>query len=166
VDVTDEAKALFRQLADTKRQIRKEKNAIKDALWGRVVEQARQLALAYAASADHENPIVDKNAAQWACKLIAFLTQRKYHLAQRYIAGSEFDKNQKEVLRFIEEQPDGKCPLWKIGDRFRKFKKWERNEILENLLETGAIRIEEEKADGKKRKQQFYVINKKAKKKK
>ena len=164
IDVTSEAKTLFRQLADIKKQIRKEKNAIKDALWGRVVEQARQLALAYAASANHENPIVDKDAAQWACDLIVFLTKRKYHLAKRHIAGSEFDKNQKEVLRFIEEQNGGKCPFWKIGERFRKFKKWERNEILENLLETGAIRIEEGKEDGKQRKQLFYVINKKVSK--
>ena len=164
VEVTDEAKALFRQLADTKKQIRKSKNLIKDALWGRVVEQARQLALAYAASANHENPLVDNHAAQWACDLIVYLTKRKYYLANRHIAGSEFDKNQKAVLRFIEEQPDGKCPFWKIGEKFRKFKKWERNEILDNLIETKAIRIEEGKIGGKQRKQLFYVINTKAKK--
>jgi len=34
VAITDEAKGLFRQLAATKKQIRKEKNAIKNALWG------------------------------------------------------------------------------------------------------------------------------------
>jgi len=67
------------------------------------------------------------------------------------------------VLRFIEEQNDGKCPLWKIGDRFRKFKQWERKEILDNLLETKAIRITEEKTEGKQRSQQFYVINRTAK---
>ena len=160
VDVTSEAKALFRQLADTKKQIRKEKNTIKDALWGRAVEQARQLALAYAASADHENPIVDKDAAQWACDLIVFLTKRKYHLAKRHISGSEFDKNQKEVLRYIEEQK-GKCTYSMLTRHFRKFKKWERNEILENLHETEAIRVEEGKVDGDRQKKVFLVINKK-----
>ena len=162
VEVTSEAKALFRQLAETKKQIRKSKNLIKDALWGRVVEQARQLALAYAASADHENPIVDNNAAQWACEMIVYLTQRKYYLANRHIAGSEFDKNQKAVLRFIEEQEDGKCPVWKIGEKFRKFKKWERHEILENLLETEAIKLKDEKQEGKRQKTPLYVINKKS----
>ena len=160
VDVTSEAKACFRQLADTKKQIRKEKNTIKDALWGRVVEQARQLALAYAASADHENPIVDKRAAQWACDLIVFLTKRKYHLAKRHIAGSEFDKNQKEVLRYIEEQK-GKCTYSMLTRHFRKFKKWERNEILDNLHDTEAIKVTEEKVEGDRQKKVFLVINKK-----
>jgi len=160
VEVTNEAKALFRQLAGTKKQIRKAKNAIKDALWGRVVEQARQLALTYAASANHENPIVDKHAAQWACDLIVFLTKRKYYLANRHIAGSEFDKNQKEVLRFIEEQK-GKCTKNMLCRHFRKFKQWERNEILDNLLETEAICITDEKQEGMRQKNTVYVINKK-----
>ena len=146
---------------NTKTQIRKEKNSIKDALWGRVVEQARQFALAYAASADHENPTVDKDAAQWACDLIVYLTKRKYYLAKRHIAGSEFDRNQKEVLRFIEEHKNGKCTRRDISRQFRKFKQWERNEILDNLLETEAIRIEEEKTDGERQKKEFLIINKK-----
>ena len=161
VDVTSEAKVLFRQLADTKRQIRKSKNTIKNALWGRVVEQARQLALAYAASADHENPIVNKDAAQWACDLIAYLTQRKYFLANRHIAGSEFDKNQKAVLRFIEEQKNGRCSRRDISRHFRKFKQWERNEIIDNLLETEAVKIEYQQAEGERQKKELLVINKK-----
>jgi hypothetical protein len=158
IEVTGEAKVLFRQLAETKKQIRKSKNLIKDALWGRVVEQARQLALAYAASADYENPIVDNNAAQWACELIVYLTKRKYYLANRHIAGSEFDKNQKAVLRFIEEQK-GKCTKNMICRHFRRFKQWERNEILDNLLETEAIYIINEKQDGMRQKNALYIIN-------
>jgi hypothetical protein len=162
VGVTNEAKAIFRQLQNVKTQVRKENNKIKDALWGRVVEQARQFALAYAASASHENPVVNEDAAKWACDVVVYLTKRKYNLAKKHVAGSEFDKNQKEVLRFIEEQQDGKCPCWLISAKFRKFKRWERTEILDNLLETNAIKKEEEKQEGKRKKQPVYVINRKS----
>ena len=55
-------------------------------LWTRVTEKARKLALLYACSADHEQPRIDSDAAQWACELSLYLTERMIYLASHRIA--------------------------------------------------------------------------------
>ena len=82
VPVAGEAEAIFDRFYHVHEQIQKENNPIKDALWGRSVQQARQFALIYAASVNKENPIIDANAAQWAYELVTYLIKRKIYIAK------------------------------------------------------------------------------------
>jgi len=160
VPVTEEAEAIFDQFYQVHEQIRSENNAIKDALWGRSTQQARQFALIYACSVSKENPVVDANAAQWAYELVTYLINRKIYIAKRHVADGDFDRRQKEVLRYIE-QCKGKCTLTMLGRKFRNLKKREREEILDNLEATKAIRMEERTLENSRKKSMFYVINRK-----
>ena len=159
VPVTDEAEAIFDQLYLVHDQIRSENNPIKDALWGRSIQQARQFALIYACSVNKENPVIDANAAQWAYELVTYLINRKIYIAKRHVADGDFDRRQKEVLRYIE-QCKGKCTQSILCRKFRNLKQRERAEILDNLLETNAIKKEERTLKGSQRKSAFYVLNK------
>jgi hypothetical protein len=160
VPVTDEAKKIFSQFYGILDQIQKENNSVKDALWGRAVQQARQFALIYAASVDKENPVIDADAAHWAYDLVSYLIERKIYLANRHVADSEFDKQQKEMLRYIEECK-GTCTRTMLYRRFRKLKKREREDIIENLIETNAIRREFRQQKGKRQSTLYFVMNKK-----
>jgi hypothetical protein len=160
VSVTDEAEAIFDRFYHVHEEIQKENNNIKDALWGRSTQQARQFALIYACSVSKENPVVDATAAQWAYELVTYLIQRKIYIAKRHVADSEFDRRQKEVLRYIAHCK-GKCTLTMLCRKFRNLKKREREEILDNLLETKAFKIVERPQKNSRKKSTFYVIDKK-----
>ena len=50
-----------------------------------------------------------------------------------------------------------------LGRKFRSLKKREREEILDNLEATKAIRLEERVPKNSRQKSTFYVLNKKGK---
>jgi hypothetical protein len=158
VPVTPEAENILQRFQNIQKQIQYKNDRIKDALWGRAQQQARQFALIYACSVSKENPVIDEDAAQWAYELVSYLIKRKIYIADRHVADSEFDRQQKEILRYIESCK-GKCTMSMICRAFRKLKKRERDEIFENLEQTSAIRKETRK-DSRKTTIN-YVINKK-----
>jgi hypothetical protein len=160
VPVTDEAEAIFDKFYQVHEEIQKENNAIKDALWGRSTQQARQFALIYACSVSKENPIIDANAAQWAYELVTYLINRKIYIAKRHVADGDFDRRQKEVLRYIEACK-GKCTLTMLCRKFRNFKQRERDEILDNLYATKTIKIEERALKDSRKRSTFLIVNKK-----
>jgi hypothetical protein len=160
VPVTEKAESIFDQFYAVFDQIQHENNNIKDALWGRAIQQARQFALIYACSTSMEEPVIDENAAGWAYELITHLIKRKLHIANRHVADSEFDKQQKEVLRYIEDCK-GKCTLTMLYRKFRKLKKRERDDIIENLITTLAIRTTTIREDSKRQNITVYIVNKK-----
>jgi len=77
VTYTEEAKQLFDQFSD--QCTNAEENTPEDfqCLWVRSVEEAKKLALIYACSVSIDNPIIDAEAATWACRLSEHLTLRK-----------------------------------------------------------------------------------------
>ena len=160
IPVTDEAEEIFDRFYHVHEQLQHENNPVKDALWGRSTQQARQFALIYAASVNKENPVIDANAAEWAYELVTYLIKRKLYIAKRHVADGEFDRRQKEVLRYIE-QCKGKCTFSMLCRKFRNLKKRERDEILENLFATNAVKMEEQTQQSSRKKSTVLVIPKK-----
>jgi len=148
VPVTVEALAVFTRLANLKKKAKEKGDDVILALYGRAVEQARQLALIYAASENPENPVVDENAARWASELIVYVTRRKYYLSTKFVADEDFDRRQKEVLRYIESC-DGKCTRNMLTQKFRHWEGKIRNAIMDNLFETNSVTIEYEQKSKK-----------------
>jgi hypothetical protein len=164
VPITLEAEKVFDELEEYRNKIHKEKNRVKDALWGRVVEQARQFALIYACSADKENPMIDENAAGWAAELANYLIKRKIYIADRYVADSEFDRQQKEIVRYIESC-GGKCEQSMLTRKFQRLEKRRRDDIITNLKDTGVIREERQQKEGSQKYALFYILTKRKKSK-
>ncbi len=88
--------------------------------WSRTCENAKKLALLYACSENHENPVIALPAVEWATEFAMHQTRRQLYLAATYVATSEFDGECKKVLRFLKRCRDsGKTrdyptPDWKL----------------------------------------------------
>ena len=147
IEQTAEAKEIFSSLGQLADKESSEGDCVKDALWARAEEKACRLAIVYACSRDHLNPIIDKEATAWACELSDYLTRRMLFLADTWVSENQFDQRQKEIMRYIWKKK-GKIKKWEFNRKFRCLTPKEREELILNLIETGHIRIEVLKTKG------------------
>ncbi len=77
------------------------------AVWGRVNEQARRFALLYAISENHQQPVITRQAAEWASAFIMHQTQRMLFMAYSHVAENPFHAGCLRLLEKLREAPDG-----------------------------------------------------------
>ncbi|MFW6159067.1 MAG: DUF3987 domain-containing protein [Planctomycetota bacterium] len=138
VERTDEANDVFADLAAVVDTELGKKRSEGRSLWARAEEKACRLALAYACSADRENPVIDADAARWACQLAEYVTRRVLWRATLWISDGRFDAKQKKVLRIIRDS-GGEISHSDLYARTRSFTLREREEVIENMVATGQI---------------------------
>ncbi|MDH4201473.1 MAG: bifunctional DNA primase/polymerase [Phycisphaerae bacterium] len=114
------------------------KQNLYSSVWARAEEKACRLALIYACSANPECPVIDEAAANWACRLSEHITRKMIYIADQWVSDGYFDEKQKKVLRVIAAA-GGRISQSELGEKTRSLQKKERTEIIDNLLETGAI---------------------------
>jgi hypothetical protein len=146
--VTDEATAIFRELiieADhAMRAVGDEADGESLAtVRARDVEKARRLALVYACStwnpSSPDEPIVDAEAARWACALTRYQTAAMLAAAEMWVADSQFDARQKDVLRKIERAKGRGVTRNQLTRATQALSVRERTDVIENLLQSGRI---------------------------
>ncbi len=140
---TSKAKEVLASLLEQQRGSRKHADSIHRALWGRAVQKANQLALIYACSKygpDQDRLQIDPEAAEWARDIVEHTTKRLIHLASTWIADDEFHGRQNEVMRFIESK-GGAVSRNQLTRRFQRWSARVRNEVFQNLMETGQMTI-------------------------
>jgi hypothetical protein len=113
------------------------------SLWARAEEKACRLALIYACSANAEKPVIDADAARWACDLSSYLTRRMLFIAHEWVADGVFDARQKRVVRVVRKA-GGKISRSELCRKTQWLTQRERQEVIDNLLETQQLRQEEE----------------------
>ena len=138
VEATPEAGAMFDALAATVDAELGKPDQAGRSLWARAEEKACRLALVYACSANAEAPVIDADAARWACDLSEYLTRRMLYIAHEWVADGVFDARQKRVLRIVRKA-DGKISRSELCRRTQWLTQRERQEVIDNLLETGQI---------------------------
>ncbi len=138
VEATPEAGAAFDALAATVDEELSKPDQAGRSLWARAEEKSCRLALIYACSANAETPVIDAEAARWACDLSEYLTRRMLYIAHEWVADGVFDARQKRVLRIVR-RADGKISRSELCRRTQWLTQRERQEVIENLLETGQI---------------------------
>lgn len=79
-------------------------------VWGRVPEQIRKLALLHAVSVNHESPLIDTAAVQWATEFILHQTRRMLFMAHSHVADNPFHAECLKLLRKLRESPDQTLP--------------------------------------------------------
>lgn len=79
-------------------------------VWGRVPEQIRKLALLHAVSVNHESPLIDTAAVQWATEFILHQTRRMLFMAHSHVADNPFHAECLKLLRKLREAPDRTLP--------------------------------------------------------
>jgi hypothetical protein len=143
VEATPEAGRIFDDLAELADREARAGDPASRPLWARAEEKACRLALVHACSARRESPVVDAAAARWACRLSEHLTRRTLALARRWVADNRFDARQKGVLRVVREA-GGEIGHTELYARTRSLTPRERKEVLENLVQTGALAVRKE----------------------
>ncbi len=143
VEATPEAGAVFDALAAMVDAELAKPDEAGRSLWARAEEKACRLALVYACSACAEKPVIDEAAASWACELSEYLTRRMLYIAHEWVADGVFDARQKRVVRVVRKA-GGKISRSELCRKTQWLTQRERQEVIDNLLETQQLRQEEE----------------------
>ncbi len=70
------------------------------AVWGRVTEHARKLALIHAVSENREHPEIGRHAARWARRFVMHQARRMLFMTQAHVAANPFHA---ECLKFLDK---------------------------------------------------------------
>jgi hypothetical protein len=142
VPATPEAGAVFDALAAlVDHELARDEDG--RSLWARAEEKACRLALVYACSKDHAKPVIDEDAAKWACALSEYLTRRMLYVAHEWVADGLFDARQKRVLRIIR-RAGGAIGRRELSRRTQWLTQRERQEVIDNLIETCQLEVRTE----------------------
>jgi len=106
--------------------------------WSRTTENAGKLALLYACSANHENPIIDLAAVEWATAFAMHQTRRQLHLASMYVAENPFHAECLKLVRKLREAPSHELPHSVLLKRM-KMKTKDFRELIETLVQRGDV---------------------------
>ncbi len=79
------------------------KDEVARTAWSRTCENATKLALIYACSENHENPVIGLPAVQWATAFAMHQTRRQLYLAATYVAENPFHAECLKLLRRLRE---------------------------------------------------------------
>ncbi len=140
IPCTDEAGRIFDELAELVDTELARSNVEGRSLWARAEEKACRLALVYACSADREKPVMDERAARWACDLSVHLTRRSLLVASQWVADGQFDARQKRVVRIVRKA-GGRITRSEFCRRTQWLTQRERQEVIDNLVETDQVEI-------------------------
>jgi hypothetical protein len=85
-------------------------DSVSTTVWGRVNEQARKLALLYAISENHINPIIGTDAANWSTRFIMHQTRRMLFMAGSHVAENPYHADCLRLIRKLQAAPDRTLP--------------------------------------------------------
>lgn len=112
-------------------------DAMAMAIWARAHEKARRLALIYACSENHEEPLIGEAAALWASEFVDHQTRRMLFMASGHVSENEFDARCKAIVatlrKWRDKHGDAWMPFWKVN-RKHKWTDKEHDEIRTSLL--------------------------------
>ena len=120
---TDEARALLietRKAAEVEYSAAEAKSdEVGTTVWGRVSENTRKLALIYAVSENHANPVIGRDAVAWASQFVQHQTRRMLFMADQHVSEGEFDAECKRLIRVLQKwqktNGDEWMPFWRIN---------------------------------------------------
>ncbi len=142
VDYTGSAKKLFNSFEDQCEK-KSEGSDLTSSMWVRTPEHARKLAL-IVAFAGGKNEI-DSEATEWAVELCTHLNQRAIKDIEENLADNLSERTSKRVEGIIRSHPEG-LENWQLTRKTRFLtNQRQRNEILQDLVESNLIVAVEEK---------------------
>lgn len=132
--------------------------------WTRNHENAGRFALLYACSKDHEHPVIDLKAVEWAGALAMHQTARKLALAAQYVAENPFHDECLKLMRKLRETPGGELPHQVLLKRM-KLRAKDFKEVIETLEESGELVSEIKATSGRPAKMYRLAVEKERRRK-
>jgi len=140
--------ALQRQTEGEYDQAHARNDEVARVAWSRTHENAKKLALLHACSANHENPVIDLPAIEWASVFAMHQTRRQLFLAANYVAENPFHSECLKLVRKLREAPLQELPhsvlLKRMKMRTKDFK-----ELIETLVQRGDVLAASIATDGR-----------------
>jgi hypothetical protein len=118
-------------------QAQQRQDEVGRAVWSRTCENAKKLALIYACSENHEHPVIDLPAAEWATMFAIHQTRRQLFLAEAYVAENPFHGECLKVIRKLREAGGQMARRELI--RVMRCKAADFDQLVGTLLQTGDI---------------------------
>jgi len=148
-----EALRAFRQRADGEYTRVEDKNdPVAMAIWARAYEKARRLALIYACSNNHQEPVIERPAVDWACAFVEHQTRRMLFMARFHASESDFDAKRKRLIEVMSKwrakQGDQWMPFWMINRKL-PWSNREHEQIRDTLVAQRLIEIKVNKGGGR-----------------
>jgi len=106
--------------------------------WSRTCENAKKLALMYACSENHEEPVISRQGVEWAQAFALHQTQRQLYLAAEYVAENPFHAECLKFMQRLSKAPDGRLKRRDLM-RVMRCKANEFDQIVETLIEQDEI---------------------------
>jgi hypothetical protein len=109
-----------------------------------------------------DNPVIDAEAATWACRLSEHLTRRKLYIANHHMAANEQGHLENDILQYVRRKNE--ATQSEIINRFKKgIDPALRKKAIHNLLITGQLVRESRKEKGARKASTVYRIPYKSK---
>lgn len=162
VELTPEALTTFRQFRERLdaeyNEAQQRGDEVAMAQLARGHENARRLALIYAVSENHENPLIGNSAAQWACDLVEHLIRDMLFRAATQVAENDFDGKCNKLLNAVRQWQASKGGPIPQRDLARKLRWTPRDfrEVVESLTLRQQLTTSQEATGGRPR--QVYSL--------
>ncbi|GEM_PF-229414 len=106
--------------------------------WSRTHENAKKLALLYACSENHKDPVITLPAIEWAQAFAMHQTRRQLFLASSYVAENPFHAECLKLVRKLREAPGSELTHSVLLKRM-KMKTKDFKELIETLIQRGDV---------------------------
>ena len=126
-------------------------------LWNRANEKINKLAMIYAVSRNVYDPIINKEAVEWARDLVLYLTRKMLFMADSYSYVDQFDQDCKKVLNVIREN-GGKCMHSTLARAVRRPADYLRKLVATLVGREAIVETSVSKEDGVGRPGKYYTI--------
>jgi hypothetical protein len=127
-----------RDVEDSYRQADQRNDEVARVAWSRTHENAKKLALIYACSENHEDPVIGLQAVQWAQTFAMHQTRRQLFLADSYVAENPFHAECLKLTRKLSEAPNNELPHSVLLKRM-KIKAKDFKDLIETLIQRGDV---------------------------
>jgi len=111
-------------------------------MWSRAGVLLSKMCILYAMSSRPTDPIITKDAVDWAFKMVNHSRERTLFQAGEHIYENNHEKTVKRATRLIRESEDGKISRRVLQRKMSGVKAREFNDLMDQMISSGIIRAD------------------------
>lgn len=158
VNETPEARDAFAKLESVKYEnmLRADNGERVLYLYGKIVENARRIALTVAALRNPSNPLVEGQDADYACKLMLLAVRDMVATVRDTVAANESERGKKKLRLIIRKAGSKGITQSDLTRRTQSMRPTERKEAIQDLIDADEIAERPENGRGSKSVMRYF----------